>query len=114
MAKDNRRLNAQDTAALQNAEDQVGAIDAQAASFKNLLSLTLQENAATKEMLKTRKELAGLGKDQIKNAQEYEKATIEIQRLEKKLQTVKAINDQKATAFFKVELAAQKQLAEEK
>ena len=34
MAKDNRRLNAQDTAALQNAEDQVGAIDAQAASFK--------------------------------------------------------------------------------
>jgi hypothetical protein len=114
MATNKRRLNAQDTADLQNAEDQVGAIDAQAASFSNLLSLKLQENQATKEMLKTRKEIAKLGRGEIDNAQKYEKATAAIKRIEKDIQTAKERNDRRAVTIYKSQLAIEQRIAAEK
>ena len=109
-----KKLNSKDTKDLENAEAQVGAIDAQAASFKNILSLTLQQSQAEKELLKTRKELARLGKEEVKNAQEYEQITNEIENLEKRLQVTKDRGNKRGENFFKKQLADAQKIAAEK
>ena len=110
-----KKLNSEDTQDLENARAQVGAVDEQATSWKNILSLKLQANKAAKEELDLRQKIASLGKEEARKAIEYKETTLNIKNIEKDLQTAKENGNRRAENFFKRELAVeQRKQAEQK
>ncbi len=101
------RNNPQDTQDLENARLQTGAIDEQATSLSNVLSLKMQANKAAKEELDLRGKIAKLGQEEARRAIEYKETTLNIKNIEKDLQTAKENGDRRAENLFKRELAAE-------
>lgn len=101
------RQNPQDTQDLENARAQTGAIDEQALSWKNVLSLKMQANKAAKEELDLRGKIAKLGQEQARKAVEYKETTLNIRNIEKDLQDAKESGNRRAQQTLKAELAAE-------
>jgi hypothetical protein len=102
-----KKLNAEDTESLESARSQVEAIDKQATSWKNLLSLKLQANKAAKDELDLRQKIASLGREQAKKAIEYKQTTQFIKDIEKEIQYAKETSNTREARRLKTELAAQ-------
>jgi len=87
----------------------VGRIEAQALAFKNILSLKLQINKATKEEKSLADEIKGLQAQQLLNARKYQTATQLITNAEKNLQTYRANGNAAGARLALQTIAAQKQ-----
>jgi ElaB/YqjD/DUF883 family membrane-anchored ribosome-binding protein len=101
------RNNPQDTQDLENARLQTGAIDEQATSLTNVLSLKMQANKAAKEELDLRSKIAKLGQEEARRAIEYKETTLNIKEIEKDLQNAKESGNRRAVSTLKAELAAE-------
>jgi len=93
--------------------DQVGLIDKQALSFRNLLSLRLQANRAGREEKKLFGEIVKLGQEQIGNARKYRDQSAVVKNLEKEIANTKDTASKKHLAYLKKELAEEKQREKE-
>jgi hypothetical protein len=109
------RNNPQDTQDLENARLQTGAIDEQAISLSNVLSLKMQENKAAREELDLRRKIAKLGQEEARNAIDYKNATDAIKDAQKQLAAAQASGNRRRARDLKDEiLAAQRVQAEQK
>jgi ElaB/YqjD/DUF883 family membrane-anchored ribosome-binding protein len=101
------RNNPQDTQDLENARLQTGAIDEQATSLTNVLSLKMQANKAAREELDLRGQIAKLGREEARKAIEYKETTEAIAAMEKDLQHYKEIGDRRAQRSIKAQLVVE-------
>lgn len=109
------RNNPQDTQDLENARLQTGAIDEQATSLSNVLSLKMQANKAAKEELDLRGKIAKLGQEEARNAIDYKNVTNAIKEAQKQLIVAQASGNKRRTRDLKAEiLAAQREQEERK
>ena len=107
------RLNPQDTEDLLNARAETGAIDEQATSWSNILSLKLQANKAAKEELEIREKIAKLGREEAKKAIEYKQTTQAIETYQKELIKHRQDGNRKAAGQVQKDLVSeQKKQAE--
>lgn len=85
----------------------VGALSTEDLGLKNQLRLRSEIKKAAKEELDFRKQVAGLERDQIKNAKKYEDTTKEIKRLSELMQGAKASGSKAALKYAEEELKKQ-------
>jgi hypothetical protein len=107
------RNNPQDTQDLENARQQTGAIDEQATSLSNVLSLKMQANKAAREELDLRGKIAKLGQEEARNAIDYKNVTNAIKEAQKQLIVAQASGNRSRTRDLKAEILAAQRVQEE-
>ena len=107
------RNNPQDTQDLENARQQTGAIDEQATSLSNVLSLKMQANKAAREELDLRGKIAKLGQEEARNAIDYKNVTNAIKEAQKQLIVAQASGNRRRTRDLKAEILAAQRVQEE-